>query len=167
MSAESGFAAIARLLGELERAPDNAGRERARALVAALLDVHGAGLAQVLAIAGDADPALARRFADDGAIAPLLMLHGLHPQPLEERVRECVGRLAPRIAAQNARLELLGVDAGGRVRLSLVHHGKTGTLREEIEEALSRDAADASDISIEESSEAVVQLDRLRRGAAG
>src|SRR5262245_37351497 len=76
---------IEALVETLEQTADPATRAAARELMATLLDLHRAGLARLLEVVGRAE-VVAEACADDELIRTLLLLHGLHPAPLEERV---------------------------------------------------------------------------------
>lgn len=80
----------------------------ARDAVAALATVYGEALARVLA---DAPPATARRMADDPLVGHLMVLHGLHPDPVERRVADTVAGLGSELGSGGS-LELAGVDEG-------------------------------------------------------
>jgi hypothetical protein len=88
----AGLARVEALVAELEAVRDEAVREKARALVQAVLDVHGEGLRRLLALAG---PDSAARFAAaDELVGSLLLLHDLHPDV------ESAARAALRAAEQ-------------------------------------------------------------------
>ncbi|HZP13104.1 MAG TPA: hypothetical protein VFB36_11845 [Nevskiaceae bacterium] len=161
MSVRAHIGAIAEALDRLEGVAP-AERERTRHLMHELLEAHREGIARLI----DAlDPDVARRLCADDEIAALLMLHGLHPVDLRTRIADAVGKLAPRLAAQHARLEVIEVGGDGRVRLRVEHAGKRGTLHAQIEEALAHAAADAAELHIEEVISVPVQFDRLQAGA--
>jgi hypothetical protein len=103
------------LVAALEACPDAAARESARELVRALLDLHAAGLAQMLRLA---EQGAVDRFARDGLVGSLLLLHGLHPVPVEGRVAQALERVRAGLRARGADVELLEATAEVvRVRL--------------------------------------------------
>ena len=55
---------------------------------------------------------------EDELVAHLLLLHGLHPVPVRERVRGALDEVRPYLVAHGGGVELLGV-ADGVVRLRL------------------------------------------------
>jgi hypothetical protein len=73
---DEGMRRIEQLIGEIEAAADPALRERVRALVEAVLDVHAGAFRRALEIAG---PTVAERLAQDELVGSLLLLHDLHP----------------------------------------------------------------------------------------
>src|SRR6059036_2077685 len=88
---------VERLLEDAESLVDPVARATATGVVQALLELYGAGLERIVdAVAASADAsALARAFADDELVAHLLLLHGLHPVALEDRVLDALGEVRP------------------------------------------------------------------------
>lgn len=144
---------VQELIAALEGLPDPAAAAPARELVQLVLDLHGGGLARMLAIVAEAGNGglLLERLALDDQVKGLLLLHGLHPQDLETRIGNAVDRLRPHLA-------VIGVGVGaasiedGVVRLELhCDHAPTraDALRREIEDALFDAAPDVAGIVIE------------------
>jgi hypothetical protein len=105
---------VEELLRLLDARPD-AERETARELVRALLNLHTAGLAKVLALS---DAAVVARFAADPLVSGLLLLHGLHPLPADERVRRAIEAARPQFHAHGGDVELVeATDEVVRLRL--------------------------------------------------
>jgi hypothetical protein len=81
---------IERLLAEAEAATGPVAWPRVEALLTALVDLYGRGLEQVLAharaVLGEASSSLDDCLEEDELVASLLVLHGLHPLPVEQRV---------------------------------------------------------------------------------
>jgi hypothetical protein len=124
--------------------PDPESRQVAQQLMASILELHGAGIERIMEItsaAGDSGEALIRRFAGDSLVAGLLLLHNLHPDDLETRVRHCLGKW-------HGSAELVGeVDGVVRIRL----HGGACGVKEAVDAAIRDAAPDALEIVIEES----------------
>lgn len=100
------------LLGEVERLPDPLAREQAMEAVQALLEVYGHGLERIVEILAEHDDgALAAALGDDELVAHLLLLHGLHPVPLEDRVRGALDEVRPYLESHGGGVELLRIDA--------------------------------------------------------
>jgi Fe-S cluster biogenesis protein NfuA len=136
------------LLQSVEACPDPAMRETARELVRELLDFHRAGLARMLELAG----VEAGRMAADPAVAPLLFLHGVHPEALERRVERALEKVRPYLASHGGSVELVGTEEG-RVRLRLLGScdgcpSSRETLRGAIQEAVLAAAPDAAGIEV-------------------
>ncbi|GAC1663757.1 MAG: NifU family protein [Steroidobacteraceae bacterium] len=159
-AAESGFPErmrrIESLVAELEECADPATQARSRALVQAVLELHGAGLARLLQLAsehGEAGRVLAESFLRDELLASLLLLHDLHPHDLAARAGAALDRVRAQLGAQGCRVELIEA-AGGRIRVRMERTTRThGTsaegLRAAVLEALSAAVPDAEAIEVE------------------
>jgi Fe-S cluster biogenesis protein NfuA/nitrite reductase/ring-hydroxylating ferredoxin subunit len=110
---------VERLLGDLEALPDPFARQTATAAVQGLVELYGAGLERIVEeIAACDDGRLADALAGDELVAHLLLLHGLHPVPLEARVHEALDTVRPYLESHGGSVRLLGID-GTTVRLAL------------------------------------------------
>jgi Fe-S cluster biogenesis protein NfuA len=142
-AARERVARVETLLEEVEALADPAARDTAVELVGALLDLYGEGLRRLL------DGAR----AEDELVAHLLLLHGLHPEDVEERVLAALAEVRPYLEQHGGDVELLGVDDGVvRLRLQGHCHGcpsSTATLRLAIEEAIHRTAPDVERVEAE------------------
>ena len=118
-------------------------------LVQALVDLYGEGLARIVAH----DPACVAGVADDELVSHLLLLHGLHPVQVEERVRGALDDVRPYLEQHGGDVELLGVEDGvARLRLQGSCNGcpsSTATLKNAIEDAIQRVAPDIEEIRAE------------------
>ncbi len=144
------------LLQQVERFADPAARDAAREVVQALMDLHGAALAAMLeraAAAGETGRALIDAFADDDLVSSVLLLYGLHPLGLEERVRRALQSVRPALSAHHGDVELLGIE-DGVVRLRLLGScdgcpSSAVTLKTTVEEAIVAAAPDAVAVEVE------------------
>ena len=133
---------IEELVRRIELIPDPESRESASQLMQAILALHGSGLERMMELvfeAGATGEGIIRKFSGDNLVASLLVLHGLHPDDLETRVRQALAKLP-------GHTELLGVFED-RVRVRVV----SGTTRESVEAALQGAVPDAAEIVVEES----------------
>jgi Fe-S cluster biogenesis protein NfuA len=149
------------LLQQVERFADPAARAHTREIVQALLDLHGAGLELILeqvAAIGPAGLALIDRLAGDDLVGSLLLLHGLHPLGLEERVRRALEEVRPYLRSHGGNVELLGLrDGVVRLRLQGSYDGcpsSAVTMRQTIEEAILGKAPDVTAVEVEGLAEA-------------
>jgi Fe-S cluster biogenesis protein NfuA len=142
------------LLARLEQLPDRAAQELATETVAAVLDLYGEGLRRVVELLG---PAQARALADDELVAHLLLLHGLHPVAVEQRVRQALVDVRPFLESHGGDVELLGIEAGVvQLRLNGSCDGcpaSAMTLKHSIEEAVLAAAPDVDRVEAEGLSE--------------
>jgi hypothetical protein len=101
------------LLGRVEKVPGPTA-EPAMEAISALAELYGEALARVVELA---DPVLVDKLAGDELVGHLLLLHGLHPQSVAERVGRALSEVKPYLGADGD-AELTGIDAGvARIRL--------------------------------------------------
>lgn len=140
---------VEELLRKIEASPDVALREATRSLVQELLAFHGAALGRVFEVA---DRALLERLAEDPKVAPLLLLHGLHPEELGRRVERALEKVRPYLHSHGGNVELVGIEEGlVRLRLEgscLGCPSSRETLKGSVEEAIAAAAPDAVGVEV-------------------
>jgi Fe-S cluster biogenesis protein NfuA len=149
-------ARIEGLLDELAQLGLPAVNERAEELVAAVVNLYGAGLEHIVAIlteGADGDEAL-RRLCGDDLVANLLMLHELHPDDVDARVQAALDKVRPYLGAHAGGIEFLGVDPDGVAQLRLEGScdgcaGSTATVKNAVERAVLEAAPDVVSIHVE------------------
>jgi Fe-S cluster biogenesis protein NfuA/nitrite reductase/ring-hydroxylating ferredoxin subunit len=138
------------LIEQVESLPDRVAREAAMEMVGALLDLYGEGLSRTLA---PLDDETRRAVAKDELVAHLLLLHDLHPVPVETRVHEALEEVRPYLDSHGGGVELVAVEEGV-VRLRM--HGSCDgcpsssmTLKLAIEDAIHKAAPDIVEVEAE------------------
>ena len=147
---------VQELTEQLEQVRDVHARTVADELVAAIMQLYGAGLERIVAAleAPGASAAEARdALVDDGVVASLLLIHGLYPVDLETRVNEALDSVRPYMASHGGDVELLGVE-DGVARLRLAGHcdgcpASESTLELTIRRALEEAAPDLEGLEVE------------------
>jgi Fe-S cluster biogenesis protein NfuA len=116
---EDGPERLVERVQELQAALDSAAgggtRELADELVSAIVQMYGAGLERVvgtLMSAGTDGERLAASLTDDPLVATLLLIHDLHPVPLEDRVQAALDSVRPYMESHGGNVELLGLENG-------------------------------------------------------
>jgi Fe-S cluster biogenesis protein NfuA/nitrite reductase/ring-hydroxylating ferredoxin subunit len=139
------------------------GDPKAQELVRALVELYGEGLARIVAMIPDP-----RALAGDELVAHLLLLHDLHPVPLEERVRGALEEVEPYMRSHGGGVELAGIEDGVvRLRLQGSCEGCAAselTLKLAIEDAVQKAAPDVERIEAV-GQPAVVQVALPQAGA--
>jgi Fe-S cluster biogenesis protein NfuA/nitrite reductase/ring-hydroxylating ferredoxin subunit len=110
------------VLEELASAGDPSVVEKAEDLVSLLVDLYGGGLARILemiAEEGEAGQTLLHRLAQDELVQALLIVHGLHPVDLDERIHDALESVRPYLGSHSGGVENLGVDGAGVLHLRL------------------------------------------------
>lgn len=142
------FQRMGDLLQEVQNRADPAVLGAVQEIVQALLDFHAAGLARILEQVPDTT-----ELGRDELVSSLLILHGLHPQDLETRVRAALDAVAPALQEQNGSAELVALGDGNvHVRLHGGGHGCGSTqarLHKLVEDALYAAAPDLIGLHIE------------------
>ena len=102
-------------LAQLEATPGPIG-ELALAAVSGLAEIYGQALARALDLV---DPTLLERMLGDELIGHLLVLHGIHPSPIEYRTSRVIEGMRATLFARGAEIELTGIEHGvAMLRLS-------------------------------------------------
>jgi Fe-S cluster biogenesis protein NfuA len=151
------------LLERVEQIPGTAG-ELALEAVSALAEVYGEALARAMALT--ADPGA---FVADELLGHLLVLHGIHPDPVERRVARALDEMAPALRERGGEVALAGLDDGvARVRLTVSGCGSAG-VEEEVRTAVLAVAPELHDVRRETPPRAptFVPLDSLTQRPAG
>src|SRR6266851_4948663 len=96
----------------------------AEELVSCLVELYGAGLAQIVSILGTEDgagpgPSMLDRLVADPLVESLLVVHDLHPLDTSARIRRAVEEVLPQLGARAGEIEYHGLDGQGLVHLRL------------------------------------------------
>lgn len=147
-------ARIENLLEELEALADPVARETATETVQALLDFYGEGLSRLVGYVAERDDgSLAQAAAADEVVAHVLLLHGLHPVPIEDRVRAALEEVAPYLGSHGGAVQLVRIEAGiARLRLEGSCSdcpSSARTLKLAVEDAVMKAAPDLEGIEAE------------------
>jgi Fe-S cluster biogenesis protein NfuA len=134
----------------------------AEELVSCLVELYGAGLAQIVSILGAEDaedgdgsgPGLLDKLVADPLVESLLLVHDLHPLDTSARIRRAVIQVLPQLGAHAGEIEYHGLDDQGvaRLRLERTAHGcqsTAGTIQSVIEQAVAAAAPEAAGVDIE------------------
>ena len=134
-------------------------RERAEELVRLTADLYGAGIERILDIVYDAgrlDDAVLAALAADDLVASLLLVHGLHPYDVGQRVEHALESVRPYLGSHGGDVELLGVsDDVVRLRLLGSCDGcpsSSVTLKLAVEGAIEAAAPEITSIEVEDAS---------------
>lgn len=164
-SFETRISRIEALVEAIEKSADADAREKTREVVGTLLELHGAGLKRIFELLSTVEnpgKTVLDRCLEDDLVRSLLLLHELHPENLEQRVREALARVRPYLQSHGGDVELLEVSpAGVRLRMEGSCQGcpsSAVTMRDTIERAVYEVAPDAAPIEVEGLSEAPANL---------
>jgi len=147
---------IEALIDRFERSTDPDVREDARQLVQALMDLHSISLSQIVTILldqGASGQQILHELMNNENVSGLLILYGLHPLSLSDRVNNAVQKLQPLLDSHHSTLELISCEEGA-VQLRLVvnsngGHSSSIELQQLIREAIIGAAPDFADLTIQ------------------
>jgi Fe-S cluster biogenesis protein NfuA/nitrite reductase/ring-hydroxylating ferredoxin subunit len=102
---------IERLLDDLRAMSSPPVRERVDEVVRSILRLYGEGLDRIMSMVRRTESEkLTAELAQDSLVASLLILHGLHPQSMDERVQMALARVRPYLGSHGGDIEVLAVD---------------------------------------------------------
>ncbi len=145
----------------LESIADPNARCLARDLLESALDLHAIALAKVLTICQKTENGelVIRNLLADPYVGAVVLLHGLHPQDAEARLRSKLAEMRPHWGVRGFRVELTHVDrTAARVQVAVSDDADRGTnkaLALEIEQVLTESAPDLDRIVVEVSYKSV------------
>jgi Fe-S cluster biogenesis protein NfuA len=150
------------LLARLETLPDNAARAHAMEALQALVELYGECLDRVMGHAASAsrgpatgdgeDIALMKALLSDELVSHLLLVHDLHPDSVESRVRQALEDVRPNLTAHGADAELLGLE--GQVAQVRLHasgnscQSSAARLELAVQEAVTRAAPEIAEVRV-------------------
>ena len=150
-------------------------RERSEELVRLLADLYGAGIERILEVlyeAGRLDDEVLAALAADELVSSLLLVHGLHPYDVGQRVEQALESVRPYLGSHGGDVELVEVSEDGVVRLRLLGScdgcpSSSVTLKLAVEGAIEAAAPDITGIVVEEApategSETLISVSALR-----
>lgn len=114
---------IQELVEQIGEMPDLAARKMLQECLEATLSFYGHGLARIMELAKK-EGKMSDVLLNDPQVRGLLLIHGLHPIPLETRLREALDKVRPYMKSHGGDVDLLGLE-DDFARLRLVGHCKT------------------------------------------
>ncbi|MGA8333136.1 MAG: NifU family protein [Solirubrobacteraceae bacterium] len=115
MEAEQLVERVEQLQAALDTCGESVPRGLAEELVSAVVQMYGAGLERIVGSVSEAGPRgeeIAASLLDDPLVATLLLIHDLHPVPLEQRVQQALDSVRPYMESHGGNVELLSLERG-------------------------------------------------------
>ena len=103
------------LVQKIEAIADPEVRADVLTLVRSVMELHGAGLKRILEVvsaSGEKGSHILTALADDELAGSLLLLHGLHPADIEERIAKAIERASSQLRSHGASAKLLAIEDG-------------------------------------------------------
>ena len=129
-------------------------------LLQSMMDLHGAVVSRMVEIlndGGDAGRSSLSKLAADPLICGLLVLYGVHPVPMDERVKKAIDRARPQLNKKGARRRVAWIDQRfGKRRYACIstvqEHGcgsSPDALKSTLEQAILEAAPEIVEIVVE------------------
>src|SRR5580692_12528596 len=103
---------IQRLLEQIEALPSPSTRELIHEFMEATLAFYGQGLSRILQVVSQSGPEgqkVYQQLASDKVVRGLLLIHDLHPEDLESRLRNALDQVRPYLQSHGGNVELIGL----------------------------------------------------------
>jgi Fe-S cluster biogenesis protein NfuA len=103
---------IQEIIEQIESLPDIGMRELMLECLRAIFTLYGNGLARMLQLVSNAEERgheLREALINDKLVCDLLLIHGLHPVGLEERLQDALDMLRPYLESHGGNVELIGL----------------------------------------------------------
>lgn len=147
---------IDRLVQRVNAFIDADARTTSLELLQSMMDLHGAAMARIVELlsdSGEGGHKSLSKLSDDPLVCGLLVLYGIHPVALEERVSRAIEKVRPQLQKHGGSAELIAVsDEIVRVKIQSSEHScgsSPDTLKSTVEQAILEAAPDVVNIVIE------------------
>lgn len=125
------------LVQRVNALPDEHARATALELLQSLMDLHGAVIARVVEVlseSGESGRSALSKLGSDPLVCGLLVLYGIHPLTIEERVKRAIEQVQRQLHKPNGSVELLSItDAAVRIK---IHGDANGASAEKLKLAV-------------------------------
>jgi Fe-S cluster biogenesis protein NfuA/nitrite reductase/ring-hydroxylating ferredoxin subunit len=104
---------VQELMDEIQALPDSPARELMDECLTSLLAFYGQGIERILNIikrSGIAGQKTYDELLHDRIVSGLLLIHGLHPIPLDTRLRDALEKIRPYMQSHGGNVELLSLE---------------------------------------------------------
>ncbi len=132
-----------------------AARSAALDLLQSTMDLHGAVLSRIVELLDGSESGRASlaKLGSDPLVCGMLVLYGVHPVALEDRVARAVESVRPQLRKQGGSVELLAInDAAVRLKIESSGHGCHSTvdaLKATVEQAIFETAPEIAEVIAE------------------
>lgn len=146
---------IEELVQHVSGLADEQARSTALDLLQSMMDLHAAVIARIVEVLNstEAGRTLLTKLGSDPLVCGLLVLYGVHPVALEERVACAVENARPQLRKHGGSVELISVaDAIVRVKIESSGHGcgsSVDALKGTIEQAILEAAPEVAEVVVE------------------
>jgi Fe-S cluster biogenesis protein NfuA len=152
---QSHTARIEQMVERVSNLTDADARATALDLLQSVMDLHGSVVSRIVEVldATEAGRASLAKLGSDPLVCGILVLYGVHPVPLEERIAHAVTTAAPQLRKQGGSAEVVGIaDAIVRLKIESSGHGchsSVDALKTTVEQAILEAAPEVVEIVVE------------------
>lgn len=147
---------IDRLVQRVTAFTDENARTTSLDLLQSMMDLHGAAMSRIVELlseSGEAGRSSLAKLGSDPLICGLLVLYGIHPVPLHERVSRTIEKVRPQLQKHSGNAELIEVTEDTvKVNIQSSGHGcgsSPDAVKATVEQAILEAAPDVVTIVIE------------------
>jgi Fe-S cluster biogenesis protein NfuA len=146
---------IEQLVQRVSSLADEEARTAALELLQSMMDLHAAGISRIVEMlnSGEAGRASLAKLGSDPLVCGLLVLYGVHPVSLEDRVAHAVENVRPQLRKHSGTAELVGItDDVVRVNIQSTGHGcgsSVDALKGTVEQAILEAAPEVVGVVVE------------------
>lgn len=142
------------LVQRVSALPDENARTIAIELLQSLMDLHGTVMTRIVELlseSGESGRTSLAKLGGEPLVCGLLVLYGIHPIPMQERIRAAIEKLRPQLHKQDATVEILGItDTAVRVKIqSGENPSSPEKLKTVVEQAILEAAPEVAEIITE------------------
>jgi Fe-S cluster biogenesis protein NfuA len=163
-----------RLVQRVNDISDGDARATAFELLQSAMDLHGAVVSRIVEVLSETEAGRTSltKLGNDPLITGLLVLYGVHPVSMEERIARAIEKVRPQLQKHGGGVDLLGIN-DGVVRVSIQStgngcHSSPDSLKESVQQAVLEAAPDVVEIVAEgvpASGSGFVPLDMIQPAA--
>jgi Fe-S cluster biogenesis protein NfuA len=125
-------------------------------LLQSMMDLHGAAMSRIVELlseSGEAGRSSLAKLGNDPLICGLLVLYGIHPVSLEDRVSRAIESVRPQLQRKGGSVELVGIsEEKVRVRIQSSGNGcgsSSDALKSVVEQAILEAAPELMSVIVE------------------
>ncbi len=115
---------IQELVEKIEAMPDSGARDMLAETLETVLSFYGLGLQRILNLLDLQAPQAKKALLADPGVSGLLLIHGLHPVPLADRLQQALDKVRPYMESHGGDVELVSLE-DDHARLRLRGHCET------------------------------------------
>jgi Fe-S cluster biogenesis protein NfuA len=149
-------AKIEELLERATALTDADARATALELVQSFMDLQGAAVSRIVEIlseSGESGRSALAKLGKDPMVCGLMVLYGVHPMALEDRVKGAIEQVTPQLRKNSASVELIDVsESAVRIKLETTAHGcgsSPDAAKQLVEQAIREAAPEIAEVMVE------------------